>query len=94
MQVRLTPQAATDLARLDAFLRSKDPRAADRLTANLFAAFDRLSEHPSLGRPATAPERVRELVARFGRRAYVIRYRVEPDAILIARVWHGRERRD
>jgi hypothetical protein len=31
MQVRLTPQAATDIARLDAFLRPKDPRAADRL---------------------------------------------------------------
>jgi plasmid stabilization system protein ParE len=60
----------------------------------LFAAAHSLAELPERGRPA-AREGFRELIVPFGSGAYVIRYRVdrERNAVVIARVWHGRERR-
>jgi hypothetical protein len=38
-------------------------------------------------------EEWRELLATAGRSANVIRYRIDEDAIIIIRVWHGREHR-
>lgn len=36
---------------------------------------------------------VRELVVPYGARGYIVRYQVRENAILIVRVWHGREDR-
>jgi plasmid stabilization system protein ParE len=49
---------------------------------------------PERGRPAEKAG-YRELVAPFGRGAYVIRYRIDygRDTVVIARIWHGREQR-
>jgi plasmid stabilization system protein ParE len=33
-------------------------------------------------------------MAPFGSGAYVLCYRIDPDAIVIARVWHSREERE
>jgi plasmid stabilization system protein ParE len=51
-----------------------------------------LEDFPERGRLATG-SRGRELFVRFGSQAYVIRYRVEPDRIIIATVHHSLERR-
>jgi len=48
---------------------------------------------PHIGRPTT-DARIRQIVVRFGRRGYIVRYRILPpdDAILVTRVWHGERR--
>jgi plasmid stabilization system protein ParE len=33
------------------------------------------------------------VVAPFGRGAYVLRYRIDDDAVVVLRVWHSREER-
>jgi hypothetical protein len=46
-------------------------------------------------RPAARPG-YRELVVPFGSGAYIIRYRIDTrrDAVVITRLWHGREQRE
>jgi plasmid stabilization system protein ParE len=60
----------------------------------LFVAARSLAELPERGRPAVRPE-YRELIVPFGAGAYVIRYRIDHrrDAVIITRIWHGREQR-
>jgi plasmid stabilization system protein ParE len=36
---------------------------------------------------------VRQLVLRYGKSGYVIRYRVTDEAVIISRIWHGKENR-
>ncbi|GMR22257.1 MAG: hypothetical protein BMS9Abin37_0593 [Acidobacteriota bacterium] len=36
----------------------------------------------------------RELIIPFGAGAYILRYRIHRDAVVIIRVWHSREARD
>jgi plasmid stabilization system protein ParE len=56
-------------------------------------AIESLPDSPRLGRvipvPDGGPEELRELVVA----PYVIRYIVEPQRIVIIRLWHGREDR-
>ena len=81
-----------DLRRLVDFLAEKNPRAAN-------AAFDALSDAllslqtlPERGRKAHDPEH-RELHVNFGRDGYVVQYRVGADEVVVARIFHARERR-
>jgi plasmid stabilization system protein ParE len=53
----------------------------------------RLLEHAELGRPIEIDSHRRELVLPFGAGAYVLRYRIEGETIVMIRVWHGREQR-
>jgi plasmid stabilization system protein ParE len=39
------------------------------------------------------PAGMRELDVKFGKSAYVVRYRVTDDAVIVTRVWHGRQNR-
>lgn len=92
MQVRLTEAAQLDLARLQAFLAEKSTRAALRTVDALIEAVESLDQFPNRGRPERGVGR-RELVLRHGRDGYVIRYRVTPEAVIVTRIFHGRERR-
>jgi plasmid stabilization system protein ParE len=90
--IRWSPGARTDLVRLVSFLRKKAAAAASRAARRIADAAFALSEQPELGRPVEG-EQYRELVIPFGAGAYVLRYRIDPDAVVIARVWHSRELR-
>ena len=90
--VRLTPGAAHDLARLEAFLANKSERAALATTDALLRAVRSLRDFPERGRSGNGPRR-RELVVRHGQNGYVIRYRVTPGTVIVTRIFHGRERR-
>jgi plasmid stabilization system protein ParE len=50
-----------------------------------------LSEQPFKG--VERPSDMREIFVKFGKSAYVIRYRVTDDAVIITRIWHGRQNR-
>jgi plasmid stabilization system protein ParE len=53
----------------------------------------RLLEHPKIGRRMDDETPRRELIRPFAAGAYMLRYRIEGEAIVIVRVWHGREDR-
>jgi toxin ParE1/3/4 len=91
-EVRLTSTANRDLARLVDFLVDKNPAAALRAYDTLEAAIRSLDEFSERGRIGPAPD-LRELIVPFGSSAYVVQYRVDPVAVVVARIFHGREDR-
>lgn len=90
--LRWTPEAVRDLVRLRDFLGRKNAAAAARAAGRILGAAAMLRRRPELGHLVEG-EDFRELLATAGRTAYVLRYRVDADAVVIARVWHGREER-
>lgn len=95
MKLIVSPEAASDLNRLRAFLDDKDPDAARRAATALIHAIQSLDTFPDRGRP-TGIEGVRELIVPFGNSAYVLRYAHLADAeeVVVLRIWHGREQRE
>jgi plasmid stabilization system protein ParE len=90
--VRLSLAARHDLDRLADFLANENESAAVRAMDRLEAALLSLSNLSERGRPAVQ-HGWRELVVPFGAAAYVIQYRLERDAVFVARVFHSREQR-
>lgn len=85
------PDTLADIERLHDFLAQTKPTGAQRGAAAIIRAARRIQKNPYLG---TTRAEFRELPAKFGRREYVLRYMVLPNAdILIVRVWHSREQR-
>ncbi len=93
MRVRWLPEAWQDIQRLYDFLVDQDPGAAARAMDALLDGADRLVEMPEIGRPMDDDTGRRELYLPFGVGAYVLRYRIESENVVIIRVWHGREYR-
>jgi plasmid stabilization system protein ParE len=92
--IEWSPRALADLDRLILFLRLRSPTAAPRASAAIAAAAEQIRMFPLSGRPyANAPERLREVLAPFGRRGYVVLYQVRDDQILIVAVRHQLEAR-
>lgn len=91
LPVRISAAARADQARLADFLAGRSPEAADRALLILREALHRLSRHPAIGRPAGGDRR--ELSVRFGASGYVIQYRIDPETIVVARIFHTREQR-
>lgn len=92
----LTEEAVVDLDRLDLFLRPVNPAAADRFQDTVWAALQQLVAHPRCGRPwplRPGGQDIRELFVPFGKRAYVLRYRLSGTEILFIRIHHAREDR-
>lgn len=94
MRLRWLPEAWEDIQRLFEFLVDQDPLAAERAMELIGDGANRLLEMPEIGWPMSDDSRRRELYLPFGASAYVIRYRLHDDAVIIVRVWHGRERRE
>ena len=94
MKLLLSAEAATDLQRLHAFLNDKSPEIARRAVEVLTGAVESLATLPERGRPSGIVG-IRELIVPFGQSAYVLRYFHKPnsDAVVILRIWHGREAR-
>jgi plasmid stabilization system protein ParE len=90
--LRWAPDAVRDLARLRDFLGPKNAAAATRAAERILQAAGTLRETPELGH-TIEDEDWRELLVPAGRIAYVLRYRIDEDAIVVARVWHSREDR-
>jgi plasmid stabilization system protein ParE len=95
-ELRFAPEAVHDLTRLRAFLEEKNPAAAKRAAARILQVAAVLVAHPELGRAvddADVPD-LREVLAPFGSGAYVLRYRIDDETVVVARVWHSREQRE
>ncbi|MCR6645315.1 MAG: type II toxin-antitoxin system RelE/ParE family toxin [Terricaulis sp.] len=90
--VELRPAAQRDLGRLETFIAQMDERAGAKRAKALREALRKLGTHPFVGRPGAKPN-TREHTVKFGRSSYLIRYQVTDDAVIIVRIWHGRENR-
>ena len=90
MKLTVSPEAASDLERLRAFLSYKNPAAADRAIAVLTAAVQSLAPFPERGRPSSIPN-LRDLIVPFGQSAYVVRHRYSApgEEVVLLRIWLG-----
>ena len=89
MKLQLTRGASRDLVRLRDFIARHDPHAANRIGKRIGRAIALLRDQPGLGRPLEELPEVRELIAGD----YVVRYTTRESAVVILRIWHGRELR-
>ena len=91
-QVKFAPAAILDLQRLRDFLRPKSTEAAQRAGETIRQGVRVLSAHPRLGRLVDdLPEEFREWLIDFGDSGYVVRYRIEGDAVTILAIRHEKE---
>jgi plasmid stabilization system protein ParE len=92
--ILFSSEAVSDIERVRSFLAARNPDAAQRAMRTIWRALERVESFPEIGHPTKAPS-IRQIVVRFGRRGYVVRYRVLPDqTIFVTRLWHGREARE
>lgn len=70
---------------------SASRRRAARAIARIRRGIRNLEDHPELG--VAVDDGFRQLILRYGKSSYIVRYRVLPDVILITRIWHGKEDR-
>ena len=91
-QVRFSPIALRDLARMREFLRHKNPVAAKRAAAAIINAIQVLGHQPQIGRPAQDMDvAYRELVIHFGDSGYLALYRYEDEAVTVLSLRHQKE---
>jgi plasmid stabilization system protein ParE len=93
MRLVWLPEAQADIQRLYNFLCERDHRAAERAIRALQLGARRLLEFPHLGRRMDDETERREVYVPFGAGAYVLRYRMHEETIVVIRVWHSREER-
>jgi plasmid stabilization system protein ParE len=93
MRLVWLPEAQTDVRRLYDFPLGEAPSAAERAIRAIQLGAGKVLEFPRIGRPMEDETERRELFIPFGAGAYVLRYRIHADAIVIVRVWHSRQER-
>ena len=91
-QVVFAPEAIRDLQRLRDFLQSRNADAARRAGEAIRQGVKMLGAYPRMGRMADdLPEEFREWPIDFGDSGYVVRDRVEDEAVKILSVRHQKE---
>ena len=93
MKLVWLPEARDDVGRLYEFLLDRDPEAAERAMRAIQLGSKNVLEYPHSGRPLDDETSRREFFVSFGAGAYVIRYTIIDDHIVVIRVWHSREKR-
>lgn len=88
------PAADRDIDRLYAFLVGNNPRAAEKAMLAMGRGLFLIEENPFIGVPVGKDATERHLYIPFGKNAYVLRYRIEEDTIIVIRAWHGRENQE
>lgn len=90
MNLRFSPEAVDDLARLRKFIEEKNPVAAQRIARELLLGMEKLKVFPEIGLKvdrAFEPQRIRDLFIE----RYTVRYLIGEDEIVILRLWHSKE---
>lgn len=86
-----SPAALSDVARLHAFLASKNREAAKRAVASIRHGMKLLAQHPEAGRPVMEMPEFREWRIEFGSAGYLALYRFSGEKVIVLSVRHGRE---
>ncbi len=85
------PGASRDVDRLRAFLRPKNPLAANRAAKRIIEGVMMLRDNPEAGTPVEDLMAYHDLKLNFSSGEYIIRYRKEDDRVVIVRVRHSKE---
>lgn len=85
------PGASNDIDRLRNFIKSDNPRAAQRAAKRIIEGVMILQENPGAGTPVDSLMDYRDLMLTFAAGEYIIRYREEADRVVIVRVRHSKE---
>lgn len=88
------PEALEDIVRLLHFLKDKSTTATQKAAHLIKAGADLLQKQPMIGRLMDDDTERRELFLPFGNSAYVLRYKLDDEKVVIIRVWHGKELRN
>lgn len=91
MKIAWLPGAILDLQRLREFLRPLDKEAALKAILAIKGSVKLLSQHQHIGKPVEDMPDYRDIIIPFGSAGYVLRYRIQTDAILIVAVKHTKE---
>ncbi|MFN3312232.1 MAG: type II toxin-antitoxin system RelE/ParE family toxin [Hyphomonas sp.] len=91
MRIRWLPEAVADLERIDAYWTEIDPLLAQRVAQRLIEMAESLKDMPDRGRPSRADPDSREIVGRFGKGAFILRYRSFEAERIVVQVRHSRE---
>lgn len=90
-RVELRPAARRDMLHFERSLHRHSPQAALRMFNLVTTRALSLGAEPFKGIERQAG--MCELFVKFGKSAYVIRYRVTDEAVVITRIWRGRQNR-
>ena len=93
MKLVWVKESEDDIQRLFDFLYEKSPASAARAIESILEKSELLLDFPDIGHLMNDDSRRRELIIPFGASAYVLRYYVVKNQIVIVRVWHSREAR-
>ena len=86
------PGASRDVGRLRNFIKSENPRAAQRAAKRIAEGVKILQENPEAGVPVENLIDYQGLMLTFGAGEYIIRYRKETASrVVIVRVRHSKE---
>jgi len=88
-----SPAARNDIIRLYEFLNSENPDAATRAIRSIKHSANSLVNFPALGKRLDGRQD-REVFVPFGKRGYVIRYRLDGVIPVILRIWHSLESKE
>ena len=92
-EVAWLPGATRDVVRLRNFIKSENPRAAQRAAKRIAEGIKILQENPEVGVPVPNLIDYRDLMLTFGAGEYIIRYRKETGSrVVIVRVRHNKEK--
>lgn len=88
------PEAISDVQRLYDFLNTRNPAAAARAMTAIWNKLELVDTMPGLGY-RTRFSYIRQVRILFGKHGYVARYTIQESdgALLVLRIWHGREAR-
>ena len=86
------PSATSDVVRLRDFIKSDNPRAAQRAAERIIEGIKILQANPKAGMPVENLIDYKDLVLTFGAGEYIIRCRRElANRLVIVRVRHSKE---
>jgi len=85
------PEAVQDQRRLFDHLKSINPIAAQKAALLILRGAESLQEWPNRCREMDDASARRELFIQFGSDAFVLRYVVEGQRVIVLRVWHSKE---
>ena len=84
-----TFSALADLQGIRRYIENFNPHAARDMAERIIEAGNRLASFPDRGRRVPGTQLRESTIAR----PYIIRYRIDPDRVVILRVRHGARRR-
>ncbi len=84
------PDSRDDVIRLRQFIEPHNPEAARRAAESIKKAATLLLTYPGVGKRLEGRQD-RELFGPFGKRGYIMRYRLNGETVIVLRIWHALE---